>query len=345
LVWVPSRELDAVMTAIGGSADGDRFVARDDGSIAVIDPTRTSGLSLSGIEPRPWDDAMINLSGDGRVMARWIDREGEPKRLVSVSDALSGLSIREVQPREPDGFLTAGLSPDGTALFTLHESGRLVRTELEDGTETAVGTYDVSEVPAFARLAVAADGTAAAVGETGAFILAADGSVRRVDTGGWGGADFSPDGTRLYVASYDAGMIHVIDVATGTVTGTIATGGRPTFLDVDGAGTRLLVNNVDFDEGSRLDLYSLPDGAGLGSLEIRQQASAVRIEEATGGTTAITSGPGLDARWDIDPASWLRRACELSGRNLTETEWSNHLGDEPFAPTCPEHPTFGATAP
>ena len=42
--------------------------------------------------------------------------------------------------------------------------------------------------------------------------------------------------------------------------------------------------------------------------------------------------------WNIDPDSWQARACQLAGRNLTQAEWAQYLGDLPYQQTCPQWP-------
>ena len=44
--------------------------------------------------------------------------------------------------------------------------------------------------------------------------------------------------------------------------------------------------------------------------------------------------------WDVDPAVWRQRACDIVGRNLSREEWELYLpaGTE-YRPTCTEWPT------
>jgi hypothetical protein len=213
-----------------------------------------------------------------------------------------------------------------------------VRTAIEDGTEALVGTYDIADTQSFERLVPSPDGQVAIIEDRRTRILTPDGRVEVVPVGGSGGAAFLPDGATLLVLDCDGGAVHVIDVASVTVADRFDVGGCPTFMDVDAGGSRLLLNNVGYDTGSRLELFDLPDGEAMGSIEIREQARAVRLEDANGGLTAIATGPFLDARWDVDPERWLARACELVGRNLTTDEWATHLGDEPYVATCDAYP-------
>jgi WD40 repeat protein len=41
--------------------------------------------------------------------------------------------------------------------------------------------------------------------------------------------------------------------------------------------------------------------------------------------------------WDIDPASWRKRACAIAGRNLSREEWKLYLpAGTPYRATCPQ---------
>ena len=60
---------------------------------------------------------------------------------------------------------------------------------------------------------------------------------------------------------------------------------------------------------------------------------------APDGQTLVT--PVVDGsvvEWDLRPTTWLRAACGLAGRDLTEAEWRQYLGDEPYRGTCSDDP-------
>jgi hypothetical protein len=42
--------------------------------------------------------------------------------------------------------------------------------------------------------------------------------------------------------------------------------------------------------------------------------------------------------WDVDPQSWVNRACQIAGRNFTQAEWTQYFPDEPYRITCPQWP-------
>ena len=42
--------------------------------------------------------------------------------------------------------------------------------------------------------------------------------------------------------------------------------------------------------------------------------------------------------WNADPGSWKTLACELAGRNFTESEWQRFFASQPYRVTCPSNP-------
>ena len=63
-----------------------------------------------------------------------------------------------------------------------------------------------------------------------------------------------------------------------------------------------------------------------------------------GKSLASGSWDGSVILWDLDPASWIYRACRVANRNLTMAEWTQFIGDLPYACTCPDVPA-GVGAP
>jgi hypothetical protein len=44
---------------------------------------------------------------------------------------------------------------------------------------------------------------------------------------------------------------------------------------------------------------------------------------------------GLVQFWPMRPEAWADQACQIANRNLTEAEWQQFMGDEPYRETCP----------
>jgi WD40 repeat protein len=42
--------------------------------------------------------------------------------------------------------------------------------------------------------------------------------------------------------------------------------------------------------------------------------------------------------WDMEPASWVSKVCEVASRNLTRTEWSQYFPNQAYQLTCPQLP-------
>jgi WD40 repeat protein len=59
----------------------------------------------------------------------------------------------------------------------------------------------------------------------------------------------------------------------------------------------------------------------------------VAVFAPTGHTLATAFDDGV-LLWDVDPASWLKRACAVAGRPLTQQEWQEFLPGRPYQPSC-----------
>jgi hypothetical protein len=56
--------------------------------------------------------------------------------------------------------------------------------------------------------------------------------------------------------------------------------------------------------------------------------------DPTGRRLATAFLDGTILVWDVDPASWLKRACAVASRRLTEQEWQDFLPGRPYQPSC-----------
>jgi hypothetical protein len=56
----------------------------------------------------------------------------------------------------------------------------------------------------------------------------------------------------------------------------------------------------------------------------------------TGREIMTGSSDGTTVIWNVDPAAWAARACELAGRALSRQEWAQLLPGRPYRPTCSE---------
>jgi WD40 repeat protein len=61
---------------------------------------------------------------------------------------------------------------------------------------------------------------------------------------------------------------------------------------------------------------------------------AVAAFDPTGHTLATAFQEGTVLLWDVDSASWLKRACAVAARRLTQQEWQEFLPGRPYQPSC-----------
>ncbi len=109
--------------------------------------------------------------------------------------------------------------------------------------------------------------------------------------------------------------LHVVEVDEGL---------REALLDAVGEGDGVQLHFAD-----ALDL----DYSALDPTPKEDPAFAVFTPDA--GSVLIATPDGSVARWDLGAATWIERACVLAGRNLTEPEWTELIGDRPYRTVCP----------
>jgi len=82
-------------------------------------------------------------------------------------------------------------------------------------------------------------------------------------------------------------------------------------------------------------LWDAHSGKQIGTLPtpLAQNAGAAAFDP-TGHTLVTAFRDGTVLLWDVDPASWRRRACALANRRLTEQEWQDFLPTQPYKPSC-----------
>ena len=60
------------------------------------------------------------------------------------------------------------------------------------------------------------------------------------------------------------------------------------------------------------------------------------VEFQPDGHTLLVAGrDGAVHTLDTRLESWIDRACDVAGRNLTDDEWAEAIGDRPYHETCP----------
>ncbi|HEY6534159.1 MAG TPA: WD40 repeat domain-containing protein, partial [Acidimicrobiales bacterium] len=332
------------------SADGTHVLVHTKANTAEL---RTASLDAPGTRLPGLDGrttaSTLGLSGDGR---RALLNNGIPGNveMYVVDTGLDGGKPRTIWRDEDRRYKGEGmLSRDGQRLTTMtradDEPMRIVVLDVTTGDELANVAVTDAVPGSFNRFGgpiLALDGTVVDVATSnGVARLAADDlavlhsvrspfPIQSYPVAIPGTSDLVVVGTSGELARWDMARGEI--VATGR-TGDPSAGGA---LAVSPDGKLLVTYSY---QSYRLGLFDLETLAPIG--RPMPVGDLIFIPGFTPDGVGLT-GNGLfnqATTWSIDPGTWFDRACRAAGRNLTTTEWLEHLGpDEPYRPTCERWP-------
>jgi WD40 repeat protein len=149
-------------------------------------------------------------------------------------------------------------------------------------------------------------------------------------TAGASSARFSPDGRRLAVSD-TRGRVLLYSTATWKpVTGTL-TGGKAGWLTFSPDSRTFAAGNAD----GTVRLWDVRSGQALAApLPGLPNSFAVPMFTPGGTHLIAAQANGRAFRWDIRPASLIRHACSVAGRQLTRAEWKAFLPGRDYDPAC-----------
>ncbi|HJT37028.1 MAG TPA: hypothetical protein VJ818_01280, partial [Actinomycetota bacterium] len=336
------------------STTGD-VVLRDASTLQVVRTIHTGGLPISVAFSPDSRDIAVNvhtfqgsdLNGPclGYRAAVWDVATGSP-----VSSLIGPPIPKDLNdPRicgdfeslawSPDGRTIVGAFDDsaplrGTVWFWSFPGGGQAKRHFEVPADPNGGRNAADEVlysPDGKHLAVAWGESATmydATGSTPLFTVDVDQGYGRSKA-----LAFSPDGSLLATGG-GSGLVSFWDTATGRRAGrtVLANACWIDSLEFNAAGTQLLSSGCDgsarlIDMATRSTIGAPLQGPG------NVHNSAVFSGDYRFVDVAYTDGTML--RWDIDPAAWRARACEVAGRNLTRDEWARFLPERPYGTVCP----------
>ena len=315
-----------------------------------VSPTAGSvAASLSGHVIDLEDGDLIELRSDPSFETMWAAYSPDGERFVAVNDA-GALRLWDVA----DGDLLASspgrgvanrgavaFTADGTAVVVADADG--IVTELDGHTLEPTGrSLDVDVEPGALRTGsdgvVAVTTSLVSVGSDSSEIVFADFDdgrvVRRVSVPlAPGAGNFSLDGTAYAIGGFD-GRLRIIDVATGRIVGPEdpVHSGPVAWVTFSPDGATLAT--VGFDG----ELALVDPDTGMAHARARPGAANLNASvgfDPDGNSVLVAYDDGSVIEFATDPDVWIEHACQVAGRNLTETEWRDAFGDRPYHETCP----------
>jgi len=158
----------------------------------------------------------------------------------------------------------------------------------------------------------------------------------RADAAGVWSLDVSNDGRTLVTGGQTAGVErwNVTDVASVSPLGPSFTGlvASDSSVDLGPDGTQV----VGSDIAGTVVLWDVASGGAIGDPFPGPRSKDIVSASFTpdGHHVVVVADSGAGWVWDVDPADWARRACEVAGRSMTEQEWSELLPDRSYHATC-----------
>jgi WD40 repeat protein len=147
--------------------------------------------------------------------------------------------------------------------------------------------------------------------------------------------DMSPDGTLLAVGT-TTGEVGVVDLGSGEwvkpPTDEHAGWVQRVAYAPDGA------TFVSSGNDGQVALWDGRTGELLASVvpgAPNEWAAAEFLPD--GHTVIVASRDGAVSTWDTRLENWIDFACVVAGRNLTEDEWADAIGDRPYHEICPAY--------
>jgi WD40 repeat protein/DNA-binding SARP family transcriptional activator len=256
---------------------------------------------------------------------------------ATVWSAATGRSIGPTVQLPQGGSAAVALSKDGSRLALGLDDGAVQVFDAAAGHPTGAAIHVDSGVQC---LAFSPDRRLLAVGTTDGHVQVYDASTSR----------------QVAILAANPPQFPVWEIAFSPHGDLLATGGvqgRPSVWRT-GTWTRAWKAD-DGHTGYDLSVAFSPDGQLL--LSSGTDAQTLLYQADTGTLIGTAFGPadnvwtfsafgprpgqliafgqdGTLRRWDVDPASWARRACAIAGRDLTVDEWRELLPGRAYRPTC-----------
>jgi len=145
---------------------------------------------------------------------------------------------------------------------------------------------------------------------------------------------FAPHGRVVASSGVGDPFVHLWDVQSGELVRELEQNvGGVLMLEFSPDGSLLAASGYG---GPFVALLDVASGEKIGPrLTATAGGDRVMVDFSPDGRHLLqTHSNGTGAVWDVDPASWARRACDLANRTLTHEEWEKFLPGRPYEPAC-----------
>src|SRR5262249_10344971 len=147
------------------------------------------------------------------------------------------------------------------------------------------------------------------------------------------GVAFSPDGKLLASSTHDY-SVTLWDFKSGQAILPVLFGHthRVASLAFSHDGKILASGGADGD----IRLWDVDTHELLGTFQTQQQAVKAIAFSPDGGILASVEHDDSITFWNLAPDGWIKEACRVANRNLTQQEWNTYIGSRPYRKTCPD---------
>jgi DNA-binding SARP family transcriptional activator/WD40 repeat protein len=283
-------------------------------------------------------DGSLSLSADGRQLvdvAPVFDMTVPDLRVIDTS------SGRVVWTNGGAAYVDRALfSADGTHLFVVsHQHTRLSTVDLATGkTRASTGAEALGIDGLYNAIRPTSDGRFLDVSWWSGVVRLDAGTlnvVRSVEgPPGIQGIISSSAGGDVVLAAGTSGRLYRFDMATGDVAIAQSRDNTSLYGAVVSPDETLIAAGHPFT--SAIALFDAATLRPIGRPIPAGNLDGDAVMTFTPDGDLLAGGRFGVNRWEMDPDEWQRIACHAAGRNLTRAEWSEHLGDEPYRPTCAE---------
>ncbi len=146
------------------------------------------------------------------------------------------------------------------------------------------------------------------------------------------GGALSPDGARLVVQQAEGG-VRLLN------TDTFEWVGETSPIDVGDVSFAPDGDHFASISAGWIRIWDGRTGAYRAGIPLPADTGGATVSYLPEGNRLLVSA--MDGRtWIVDTrtATWIERACQIAGRNLTQNEWQQYFPDRPYEVTCQQWP-------